>query len=180
MTLKTSVSGVVITAIATITLFSELLPAQARIPQGVYNAPDIGKNIYVGPSPWSSQSGQDIWCDVPRNMVSRAQRRFGDGGTKSKASIEARGAVYFGGSCDTAWFRFPLQQGVYFSKDFQNGTDMYVWQQAGKWTYCNVTNPDQSTAARRKFGFQEDMLKEDLEFSGANYWSQACGNDMFN
>ena len=181
MPIKISVSGIAITAIVTtITLFSELLPAQARVPQGVYYAPDIGKNIYVGSSPWISQSGQDTWCDVPIGVANRAARRFGDRGRKSKASIEAEGATYFGASCDTAWFRFPLQQGVYFSKDFQNGTDMYVWQQAGKWTYCNVTNPDQSAAARRKFGFRGNVLKQDLEFSGASYWSQACGNDMFN
>ena len=57
---------------------------------------------------------------------------------------------------------------------------MYVWQQAGKWTYCNVTNPDQSAAARRKFGFRGNVLKQDLEFSGASYWSQACSDNMFN
>ncbi len=181
MTINISASGIAITAIvATITLFSELLPAQARVPQGVYYAPDIGKNIYVGPSPWTSQNGKDIWCDVPISIANKAARRFGDGGRKTKTSIEAEGAAYFGGSCDAAWFRFPLQQGIYFSKDFQNGTDMYVWQQAGKWTYCNVTNPDQSEAARRKFGFRGNMFKEDLEFSGASYWSQACSDNMFN
>ncbi len=99
MTIKISVSGIAITAIVTtITLFSELLPAQARVPQGVYYATDIGKNIYVGSSPWSSQSGQDIWCDIPISLANRAARRSGDGGRKSKASIEAEGAAYFGAS----------------------------------------------------------------------------------